>query len=446
MVRFQFSGEPILEWKGNTASPRGRFISYLKARKMIRKGYIYHLVWVQDVKAESPSLQSIPMVNEFVDVFSDELPGLLLERDIEFAIDTLPYSHPISIPLYRMVPAELRELKEQLRDLLEKGFIRPTFLGHIISGEGIRVDTHKIEAMKTWPRPTTPMKALKDILTSAPVLTLPEGTNSYVIYCNASGVGLGGVLMKHDSGGTRVTIQDTTTSSLVTEVKEHQYEDHVLAHYTDTTPQKEKTPFEITGDGVLRYRGRLCVLNVTRLRQQVMGEDHYSRYSIHLGVTEMYHDIRGIYWWDGMKKDIAEFVSHCPNCQQVKIEHQKPGGLLQAIEILTWKWEMAPYEWKCRSHIGWFEIGETKLVGLDLVQHAVEKIKLIRERLLAAQSRQKSYADNRRRDLEFQVADWVFLKCIGDPSKVIPVDDVQVTEQLSYEEDPIAILIDKIGD
>ena len=62
--------------------------------------------------------------------------------------------------------------------------------------------------------------------------------------------------------------------------------------------------------------------------------------------------------------------------------------------------QMAPYEAlygrKCRSPIRWFEVGETKLVGLELVQQAVEKIKLIRERLLAAQSRQKSYADNRR--------------------------------------------------
>ncbi|XP_070046279.1 uncharacterized protein [Nicotiana tomentosiformis] len=58
-----------------------------------------------------------------------------------------------------------------------------------------------------------------------------------------------------DSGGTRVTIQDTTTSSLVTEVKERQYEDSVLAHYRYTTPQKDKTSLEITGDGVLKYRG-----------------------------------------------------------------------------------------------------------------------------------------------------------------------------------------------
>ncbi|XP_070023204.1 uncharacterized protein [Nicotiana sylvestris] len=75
---------------------------------------------------------------------------------------------------------------------------------------------------------------------------------------------------------------------------------------------------------------------------------------------------------------------------------------------------MAPYEYlygrKYRSPIEWFNVGETILVGPQLVQQAIEKIKLIQERLLAAQSRKKSYADNRRRDMEFQVDGWVFLK------------------------------------
>ncbi|XP_070026460.1 uncharacterized protein [Nicotiana sylvestris] len=123
------------------------------------------------------------------------------------------------------------------------------------------------------------------------------------------------------SSDTGVTIQDTTTSSLVTEVKEHQYKDPMLAHYRDTAPRKEKTPFEITEDEVLKYRGRLCVPNVAGIHLQVMGETHYSLYYVHLGATKMCHDIREIYWWDGMKKDIAKFVAQCPNCQQVKIEH-----------------------------------------------------------------------------------------------------------------------------
>ena len=53
----------------------------------------------------------------------------------------------------------------------------------------------------------------------------------------------------------------------------------------------------------------------------------------------MYHDLRDIYEWEGLKRDIAEFVSKCPNCQQVKVEHLKSGGLLQIIKIHIWKWE-----------------------------------------------------------------------------------------------------------
>ncbi|XP_070045386.1 uncharacterized protein [Nicotiana tomentosiformis] len=75
-----------------------------------------------------------------------------------------------------------------------------------------------------------------------------------------------------DSGDTRVTIQDTKTSSLVTDVKERQCEDPVLDHYRDTSSQKDNTPFEITGDGVLRYQGRLCIHNVAVSRQQVKFE------------------------------------------------------------------------------------------------------------------------------------------------------------------------------
>ncbi|XP_070009942.1 uncharacterized protein [Nicotiana sylvestris] len=87
---------------------------------------------------------------------------------------------------------------------------------------------------------------------------------------------------------------------------------------------------------------------------------------------------------------------------------------------------MAPYEAlygrRCHSPIGWVEAGETNLLGTDLVQEAMDKVQLIRQRLLVAQSRQKSYADKRRRDLVFE-------------APTIPLD-----EKLSYEEEPIAIV------
>ncbi|MCF6774917.1 hypothetical protein L3H44_11035, partial [Corynebacterium sp. MC-12] len=111
-VYFHFPNEVVLEWEGKIRAPKGRFISYFKARKMISKGYICHLVRVRDMEAESPTLQSVPVVNEFVDVFPEELPGLPPEREVDFGIDLLPDTQPISIPPYRMAPAELRELKE----------------------------------------------------------------------------------------------------------------------------------------------------------------------------------------------------------------------------------------------------------------------------------------------------------------------------------------------
>jgi hypothetical protein len=71
-------------------------------------------------------IQDIPMVCEFPDAFPEDLPGLPPERDVEFVIELKPGTTPISRRPYRMPPNELAELKTQLQDLLEKGFIRPS--------------------------------------------------------------------------------------------------------------------------------------------------------------------------------------------------------------------------------------------------------------------------------------------------------------------------------
>ena len=78
------------------------------------------------LKPSKRSLESVRVVNEYPEVFPEDLPRLPPQREIEFSIDLVPGTQPISIPPYKMAPAEMRELKEQLQDLTNKGFIRPS--------------------------------------------------------------------------------------------------------------------------------------------------------------------------------------------------------------------------------------------------------------------------------------------------------------------------------
>ncbi|XP_055825061.1 uncharacterized protein LOC129893622 [Solanum dulcamara] len=278
VVHFQFPGELVIEW------------------------------------AEAPTLQSVPVVNEFSNIFPYELPGLPPEWEIDFIVDELPNTHPISIPPYRIAPADLKELKEKLKDLLEKGFIRPRsspwgalsdvfWADECSSGIygpdelGIQtipgyVDTQKIEAIKNWPRPTTPIEAnvVADALSrkSLGILADVPPEKKEIVREIGQLASLGVRLA--ESRDNCVSVRKVAESSIIEEIKQLQYKDPVLAWYRNTGIDKEKTPFGIISDGVLLYRNRLCVPDVAGLHQQVM-----------------------------------EFMAQCPNCEQVKIEHQKPG-------------------------------------------------------------------------------------------------------------------------
>lgn len=144
-----------------------------------------------------------------------------------------------------------------------------------------------------------------------------------------------------DSSEGGVIVQNRAESSLVVEVKEKKYNDPLLVQLKEVIHKHKTMAFSLgMGHGTLRYQGSLCVPNIDGLREKIMIEAHTSRYSMHPGSTNMYHDLKEVYWWNDMNKNVADFMARCPNCQQVKAEHQRPSGLAQNIEIPMWKWEM----------------------------------------------------------------------------------------------------------
>ncbi|GKB02840.1 putative reverse transcriptase domain-containing protein [Tanacetum coccineum] len=100
-----------------------------------------------------------------------------------------------------------------------------------------------------------------------------------------------------------------------------------------------KPIFEIHSDGIRYFENRVWLPLFGRLRDLIMHESHKSKYSIHPGSDKMYQDLKKLYWWPNMKADIATYVSKCLTCAKVKVEHQRPSGLLQQPEIPEWKWE-----------------------------------------------------------------------------------------------------------
>ncbi|XP_070010970.1 uncharacterized protein [Nicotiana sylvestris] len=124
-VTLSMLGLPQLEWRGTRFHSTSSVISYVKAWHMVNKGCLEYLAYICDPSAEVPSMDSVPVVLEHLEVFLVDLLGMPPDRDIDFYIDLAPGTQPISIPPYRMAPAELKELKENLLDSLDKGFIRP---------------------------------------------------------------------------------------------------------------------------------------------------------------------------------------------------------------------------------------------------------------------------------------------------------------------------------
>ncbi|GKD49022.1 putative reverse transcriptase domain-containing protein [Tanacetum coccineum] len=228
------------------------------------------------------------------------------------------------------------------------------FLGHVINGDGIHVDPSKIEAVKNWKAPRTltegeeqesAFQTSKDKLCNAPVLALPDGPEDFV-------------LKFHEKN---YTTHDLELGVVVFALKiwihyllcDYDYEIryHPVIKDRILTAQKEAVDqvaglqkgldemIEQKSNGTLYYLDRIWVPLKGDVRTLIMDEAYKSKYSIHLGADKMHYDLRDRYWWPGMKKDIAEYVSKCLTRLKVKAEHQRPSGLLQQPKIPVSKLE-----------------------------------------------------------------------------------------------------------
>jgi hypothetical protein len=104
-------------------------------------------------------------------------------------------------------------------------------------------------------------------------------------------------------------------SSLLQEIRRGQQEDEKVQEIKCNIKEEKSSGFSKDDEGVLWYKGRICVPNVKELKAKILYEAHESGYSIHPGGNKMYHDLKATYWWYGMKRDVAKYVALCDTCQ-----------------------------------------------------------------------------------------------------------------------------------
>ena len=148
-------------------------------------------------------------------------------------------------------------------------------------------------------------------------------------------VGQFGLQYNEQAQGTLGSL--VATPSLLSIVIESQWQDAEVMSIRDRVQSGiGDEGWTIHTDVSHRYRGLVVVPQMIDLREEILREFHYSRFAVHPGGTKMYQDLRRWYYWSGMKRHVGDFVRRCLTCQQVKVEHQKPAGLLQPLEVAEW--------------------------------------------------------------------------------------------------------------
>jgi hypothetical protein len=162
-----------------------------------------------------------------------------------------------------------------------------------------------------------------------------------------------------------VTIELEPT--LEQEIRKGQKDDEKINEIRQLIIDGKGPDFREDAEGVVWFKDRLWVPNITSIRELILKEAHETAYSIHPGREKMYQDLKKRFWWYDMKREIAEYVARCDSCQRIKAEHQRPAGLLQSVQIPQWKWD---------------EIGMDFIVGLPRTRAGYDSIWVVVDRLI----------------------------------------------------------------
>ncbi|GJX46780.1 putative reverse transcriptase domain-containing protein [Tanacetum coccineum] len=415
---------------------RLNIISCTKTHKYLLKGHHVFLAHVTTKEIEEKSvekrLEDVPIVQDIPKAFPEDLPGLSPTRQwgiprsylvpwIDDLFDQLQGSSVYSKIDLRSGYHQLRVREEDIPKTAFRtryghyefqvmpfgltnapAIIMVQFLGHVIDCQGIHVDPAKIESIKDWASPKTPteirqflglagyyrrfiegfskiakpmtkltqkkvafewgdkqeaaFQTLKNKLCSAPILALPQGAENFIVYCDASHKGLGASAIFVPMRKTD-PMEKLARMYLKEVVIRHGIPVSIIliAYHPQTDGQSERTI------QTLEDMLRACVIDF------------------------------GNGW-----------VRHLP-----LVEFSYNNSYHASIKAAPFE---ALYGRKCRSPVCWAEVGQVQLTGPEMVQETTEKVIQIKQRMQAARDRQKSYADLKRKPMEFQVGDRVMLK------------------------------------
>ncbi|GJT12472.1 putative reverse transcriptase domain-containing protein [Tanacetum coccineum] len=435
---------------------RLNIISCTKTQKYMEKGFPIFLAHVTakevEDKSEKKRLEDVPIVQDFPEVFPEDLPGLPPTRQVEFQIDLVPGAAPVARAPYRLAPSEMKELSEQLKELSDKGFIRPSSspwgapvlfvkkkMDH--SGSALDIGNKTILTVKNrYPLPriddlfdqlqgssvyskidlrnkrTSRYEELEELLVKT--LNIPEA-----FWTDKLEPPLGGTLCLNGRCGqyeSRTLPPYVSKCLTCAKVKaEHQIPSGLLVQ-----PKIPEWKWDnITMDFFTKLP-KDCSKDTTHLGDRMYLKEVVTRHGIPVSIICDRDPRFASNFWRSLQNALGTNLDSGVLRNQSTYRTGISRGLIQNSRGICWLLA-APFEAlygrKCRSPVCWTEVGEAQILGPELIQETTEKIIQIKQRMQAARDRQKSYADLKKWPKKLNgEASWIPLVKVRWISKKVP--------------------------